>query len=178
MPVRIDASEFLRDLEALRSDIHNEIRIAWEQAADETKELMKENGYNNRTGHLSNTMYSRVYVNGMFNVSAEVVAPANYALWVDKPTKAHWIFPRGVTGSTGKYQHPNLGTESVQRRRNRYGRQKNALRWYENGVPVFRKWVHHPGTYGANFSGAAENNGWRFAELTQEAVDRAILRHD
>lgn len=182
MSIHIDASEFLADLEALKNDIHAGLRVAWEQASEETLEVMRGHGYKDRTGNLSRTMYSQVFVNGMFNISADVVAPASYALYVDQPTKAHPIFPKGADGSPGLYQDPGLGKKrGVQRRRNMFTPDRKALRWFENGRPVFAKYLigshQHPGTFGAFFSEAAANHGWRFSELSQQQIDAAIARH-
>ena len=179
MPVHIDATAFLADLEALKNDIHAGLRTAYETAATEAVEVMRGHGYNDRTGNLSRTMYSRVFVNGLFAVSAEVVAPAEYALYVDKPTKPHPIDPRGsYRGSEGEYNERGVnGKRGTQRDRVWFRANQQCLRWYENGVPVFRRKVDHPGTKGAFFSKAVEDYGWRFSELCQQQVDSAVARH-
>lgn len=146
----LDASAFLADLAAIGRDINSRGVNAFAAVIKEASDSTNEWHYQNRTGRLTATRRFATQRIGKEGWFGEIVWPAPYALWVDKATKPHPIFPVRA----------------------------KMLRWYSYGQPVFRYSVMHPGTAGAGFSEHARQLfNVRASGQIQSAVDAAIQAH-
>jgi hypothetical protein len=143
----IETEAFEQFLVEVEQKISQNAYVAFSQAATEARDAQRAFHYQNRTGRLTSSMQVELAKLGEFRFRAVVVTGANYALWVDGPTKAHMI----------------------------HAIRAKALRFYWRGQIYFRKWVMHPGTSGAGFSEHARQ--WFNVKATtrmQNWVDAAI----
>jgi hypothetical protein len=147
MFVRIETGPFVQSFKQLEQRMGDEGFEAFWRATKDAKESQQEYGYQNKTGKLTDSMSFETTRKGAFSWAGEVKTSAKYALFVDKPTKAHWIFPK----SEG---HPL------------------RFYWYKVGAWVAFWHVKHPGTAGAGFSEHARQHfNVRAPAMIQRSLD-------
>lgn len=183
MPVVFDTSAFEKSFAQLRSDLHEQLKGEWARTAAEARASMINDGYRDKTGELSRGMYSTIYESGYCDFQADVVAGARIALWIDQPTKGHWI-PKNERRRTwyAGYQEEEGGRMTYLRNKKGTGvkaRRHKMLRWFVGGKPVFAKRVWHPPWPGAHFT---EHMAAKYTELfpehMQRELDSTVTRHD
>jgi len=189
VPVVFDTAAFEASFAKLRSELHEESRKEWARTADEARKWMIGNGYRDHGGELSRSMYSKVYEEGYCNFRADVVAAADHALWVDQPTKGHWI-PKGKTDAAADrrrtmyaaYQEEEGGPNVYLRNKRGTGvkaKRHKMLRWFVGGKPVFARRVWIPPWRGAHFT---DRMGEYYADMfpvnLQQTIDTAVRASD
>jgi len=150
MRVTIESGPFLDSWKRLQGRMNDEGFEAFWRATKQAKEAMHQHGYQNKTGALTDSMSFEASRRGQFSWSSVVRTGAKHALWVDQPTRAHWIFPK---------------------------REGHPLRFYWAKLGSFVAFWHvrHPGTKGAGFMEHARQ--WfnvKAPAMIQRSIDAAI----
>jgi hypothetical protein len=166
--VTFDTTELHRKITASLPAIEHDMMRAVNNASKVMVEKAKQGEFKDKTGQLRNSI-SFVEIGwqnrGYFN---KVIAATPYAIYVEEPTKPHWIYPKAG------YNAPVSSLMPGQTRRGRgkgpheyvVGRGR-ALRWKNEGGDVFfatRVWHH--GTAGFHFMSRAGD--WARIKLIQE----------
>lgn len=156
-----DLTEFHRKVKSSANAIENDTMIAVAKAAKAGAEKAKQGGFKDKSGNLRRGIMARVVGwSGNTYVWEFKTSNAPYALFVEEPTKPHWIFPKAG------YNAPLAGLYPGQSRRGRgagphehvVGR-GHSLRWKgANGESIFRRSAYHPGTEGFFFMRDAERH--------------------
>ena len=137
------------DLVRTRNRVGAAAAKSWANSTKVALRFMQRNGYMDRTGTLTKSMSSDFQSQGFLRFTSEVVADADYALFVDQPTRPHTIVARRA---------PFL--------RFFWGPPKGP------GAVVFFRKVEHPGTRGALFSDMTRKHMiGRFQVSAQVAID-------
>lgn len=139
-------TEFRRKVNLTWNSLRRDVEDGVERAIEHGASKAKEGEWKDRTGALRMSIVSKpigwkgnTYW-GQFNTGVP------YAVYVEYPTKPHWIEPLASYAFNGQKRRPRgPGTESV------VGR-GYALRWKdEGGTEYFARNVWHPGTVGFHF---------------------------
>lgn len=150
MQVVVESGPFIESWRRLYNRMGDEGFEAFWRATKAAKEAMHERGYQNRTGRLTDSMQFEASRKSAFGWQGKITARAPYALYVDQPTRWHWIFPK---------------------------RESYPLRffWHKMGAWVAFWHVKHPGTKGAGFAEHARQ--WfnvKASRDIQSSIDAAI----
>lgn len=150
MQVAVDSGPFLASWRRLFTRMADDGFESFWRATKGAKEAMHEYGYQNKTGRLTDSMRFEASRRGPFSWRGQITIRAPYALFVDQPTRWHWIFPRGESYPLRFY-------------------------WHKIGAWVAFWHVKHPGTKGAGFAEHARQ--WfnvKAPAQIQSSVDAAI----
>ena len=165
---KIDTSELHRKITASLPAIERDMMRAVNKASQVMVDKAKEGEFKDQTGELRKSI-SYVTIGwqnrGYYN---KVMTAVPYALYVEEPTKSHWIYPKAG------YNAPVSSLMPGQTRRGRGpGPHKSivgggrALRWVDaGGDQHFASRVYHPGTAGFHFMHRAGQ--WSRIKLIQE----------
>jgi hypothetical protein len=165
--ITIDTTELRRKIAASLPAIERDITRAVNSASKVMVDRAKQGEFKDQTGELRRSI-SYVAVGwqnrGYYN---KVLAATPYALYVEEPTKPHWIYPKAG------YNAPTSSLMPGQTRRGRGpGPHKStvggghALRWVNASGEHFASRVYHPGTAGFHFMYRAGQ--WARIKLIQE----------
>ena len=123
-----------------------------------------------RTGNLRNT----IHVGVVTETSAEVVASANYALYVEENTRPHLITPNAKKALAFASQgviNERFGVQKKSSFRLSGSLTSAAMRSFGNAAFVVVKSVHHPGTTGQHFM----KRGAEAAIKSAGLLDRVVI---
>jgi hypothetical protein len=165
--VTFDATELHRKIAASLPAIEHDMMRAVNNASKVMVEKAKQGEFKDQTGQLRNSI-SFVEIGwqnrGYFN---KVIAATPYAIFVEEPTKPHWIYPKAgynapvsslMPGQTRRGRGPGPHRQTVGG--------GHALRWVDGDGEHFASRVYHPGTAGFHFMYRAGQ--WARIKLIQE----------
>lgn len=167
LDIKFDTRELYRKITASKVAIERDIMRGVNAASQTYVDKAKQGEFKDVTGNLRNSI-SYVLVGwqrgGFFN---KVIAAAPYALFVEEPTKPHWIYPKAgynaktsslMPGQTRRGRGPGPHEHVVGR--------GHALRWVDGSGEHFASRVYHTGTAGFHFMLHAGD--WARIKLIQE----------
>jgi hypothetical protein len=174
--IKFDTTELRRKIAASKVAIEHDMMRAVNSASQTFVDKAKQGEFKDVTGNLRNSI-SYVMVGwqngGYFN---KVLAGASYALFVEEPTKPHWIYPKAgynaktgslMPGQTRRGRGPGPHEHVVGR--------GQALRWVDGSGEHFASRVYHPGTAGFHFMLHAGD--WARIKLIQELHGKFVSLH-
>lgn len=156
-----DLTQFHQRVRSSAKAIENDTMIAVARAAKAGAEKAKQGGFKDKSGNLRRGIMARVVGwSGNQYIWEFKTSNAPYALFVEEPTKPHWIFPKAGHNAplSGLYPGQSRRARGKGPHEHVVGR-GIALRWKgANGESIFRRSAYHPGTEGFFFMRAAENH--------------------
>jgi len=176
LSIDIDTTELRRKIAASRVAIEHDMMRAVNSASATYVERAKQGEFKDKSGDLRRSIsYTLIgwQRGGFWN---KVTTGVPYALFVEEPTKPHWIYPKAG------YNAPTGSLMPGQTRRGRgagphehvVGR-GHALRWVDGSGEHFASRVYHPGTAGFHFMLHAGD--WARIRLIQELHGNFISLH-
>lgn len=166
--ITVDTTELKRKIAASKSAIERDMMLAVHKASQEMVEYAKKGEFQDQTGELRKSISYQAIGWKNRGYFSEVKTGVPYAIYVEEPTKPHWIYPKAGY---------NTKTADLMPGQTRRGRGKgphaytvgggHALRWKDAGGDVhFASRVYHPGTAGFHFMYRAGK--WARIKLIQE----------
>lgn len=162
-----DSTELKRKIAASLPAIERDMMRAVNAASVVYVDRAKQGEWKDQTGDLRKSI-SYVTIGwqnrGYFN---KVIAATPYALYVEEPTRPHWIYPKAgynaavsslMPGQTRRGRGPGPHAHTVGGGR--------ALRWVDGDGEHFASRVYHPGTAGFHYMLHAGQ--WARIKLIQE----------
>lgn len=143
----VDLSELERTRRKMMARVPHELATATAHAAGEGVKFAKSHApFKDRSGNLRRSIHVEHTSSGARDAEASFISPQFYAVFVEKGTKAHDIYPKAAHG-TPKAQ---LRKGQSVREKTDIGTHRVALRWYpggdNSGKPRFARWLRHKGS--------------------------------
>lgn len=171
----LDLTQFHARVAQSSAALNRDMEQAVRRAAERGRDKAKQGSFKDVTGNLRRGISAEIVGWSGSTYRWSFRTNSTYALFVEEPTQAHWIYPKAP------YNAKKTSLQPGQTRRGRgpgpheyvVGRGQ-FLRWTVDGTSHFARRVFHPGTTGVWFMRSAE--AWSPTFLRQSFTEQGFAQ--